>query len=595
MTNINIEQIYINIMEIWQNYKKYKEYIPEYKQWSAQQDLQQAKREEYLKQHPDKVNQEDIRRGQILLHAIDVMDEYSQSNAEDMEVATEMASGQVVSLAQLAGMGLGTAALAMPKVKNWLNNFSVKNPKLGMLTMMLPTFIGLIVGSVAAFPAIIWATKMQVGASRAGRFEAMRKDLKNPAVFALLNHEQLAKTKELAKDIELEDKDKQRLEKMKSLNMNPLEPLKTLKNFVTGRKEYEAQRKAFNEELNENEKLFNTSLSEEQIQKAKRDQQLLAKLVNKIDIASQDYAENVELATNTLTTLGFAGGAATGWIANKLLKLCKVNPMTKFAKVFPWAVGILVTGSAAIFAAKVQKQASRIGRFKVRQEFLNNPNSLVYVDDEKAAEIKDVKIPEKPKKPGFFKFLAQVWKDYKEYTNYRKTTGAENLKFQKAIEKIDLSEEQLQEAKTLQMNTFKTFNKVDDKSQEYSESVEAVGEVAKQGIAFISGLTSMGVMLWQTMRMLNGKVSKNNALISIIGSTLAVTAVPVLAIVGLDAYVTKEQKKASRVANMLALKDLEDYRHYADFSTPVKNNEQKSEQAKLQDVKQSSNLLSRFK
>lgn len=93
MTNINIEQIYINIMEIWQNYKKYKEYIPEYKQWSAQQDLQQAKREEYLKQHPDKVNQEDIRRGQILLHAIDVMDEYSQSNAEDMEVATEMASG----------------------------------------------------------------------------------------------------------------------------------------------------------------------------------------------------------------------------------------------------------------------------------------------------------------------------------------------------------------------------------------------------------------------------------------------------------------------------------------------------------------------
>ena len=34
----------------------------------------------------------------------------------------------------------------------------------------------------------------------------------------------------------------------------------------------------------------------------------------------------------------------------------------------------------------------------------------------------------------------------------------------------------------------------------------------------------------------------------------------------LNAYVTKEQKNASRVADMLALKDLEDIRHFADYS-----------------------------
>jgi hypothetical protein len=34
----------------------------------------------------------------------------------------------------------------------------------------------------------------------------------------------------------------------------------------------------------------------------------------------------------------------------------------------------------------------------------------------------------------------------------------------------------------------------------------------------------------------------------------------------IDIYTTKAQKKASRVADMLAIKELEDYRNYADYS-----------------------------
>ena len=36
--------------------------------------------------------------------------------------------------------------------------------------------------------------------------------------------------------------------------------------------------------------------------------------------------------------------------------------------------------------------------------------------------------------------------------------------------------------------------------------------------------------------------------------------------IGINAYITKEQKKASRVANMLAINEMQDYRNFADYS-----------------------------
>ena len=34
----------------------------------------------------------------------------------------------------------------------------------------------------------------------------------------------------------------------------------------------------------------------------------------------------------------------------------------------------------------------------------------------------------------------------------------------------------------------------------------------------------------------------------------------------LNAFITKEQKKASRVADMLAIKEMDDYRNFADYN-----------------------------
>ena len=109
-------------MDVYQNYKKYREYVPEYGQWKEQRNLQEAKRLEYIKRNPDLINKDDLQRSKALLHAIDVMDEYSQKNAEDMEVATEMAASQAISFVNYVGIGVGALTMAIPIVRKGLES-----------------------------------------------------------------------------------------------------------------------------------------------------------------------------------------------------------------------------------------------------------------------------------------------------------------------------------------------------------------------------------------------------------------------------------------------------------------------------------------
>lgn len=554
-------------MDIKNSYNNYKKYLPDYESWRDVQDLNAQKRIEYLKRNPDKINSADIERGKSLLHAIDVMDEYSQNNAEDMEVATEFATGQVVGLATTIGMFAGLPLRNLKIFKNLAAKISKNNLMINALTGMIPSVVGMIVGTAASFPAIVWATKAQVSASRKGRFEAMRKDLRNPALFAELTPEQVKQAENDAKNIKIDEKEKNRFLKKQGMGVNPLDSFRTLKKYFSKDGEYSKQKAEFDAKLKESEKHYNKPLTDVQIKNAKRDQQILSDMVRKIDIASQDYAENTELVTNTLTVLSLGTGGLVGWASNKLLKLMKVKGGMA-AKAIPWTVGAAIPLVMSIYAAKVQKHASRIGRFKVKQEMLNNPASLVYVDDKETAKMTDVKLPERAKKPNMFKFFVQLIKDNKKYQQYRKTKGIEELKFNKAVEKLKLSPEQLKDAKALQMNVFKTFNKVDEKSQAYSESVEAMGEISKQGVAMFGSFAAMGLSVSSMMKMLEHpeKIKGTSSIIKTAAKFMAPFALVLLPVIAIDVYTTKAQKKASRVADMLALKELEDYRHYADYS-----------------------------
>lgn len=556
------------VMDIMNTYKAYRQFIPEYVTWRDEQDLKNAKKLEYLKQHPENLKEEDIQRGKRILYAIDIMDEYSQSNAEDTEVATQMASGQVVGLATMAGVVLGGPILFMKSFQNMLEKVSKKNKALGLFLGAAPTVLGMLLGTIASFPAIVLSTKAKVGASRRGRFESMDKDLKNPAIFAVLTPEQQKQVDEISKDIVLEDKDKKRIDKKKGMNLNPLESFKTLKTLYSGNDEYKKAKLEFDKILNTDESKFDVKLTEKQIADAKRDQQILSNMVRKIDIASQDYAENVELATNTIVTMALGTGGLVGWVANKIMKSLKVQGGV-FAKFIPWAVGLTIPLVMGGYAAKIQKQASRIARFKVKQELQNNPAEFVYINDKDLEDVQGVKLPQKTKKPNVFKFFVQLIKDNKKYQNYVKTESVEQLKRHKAIEKIELSEEQMIQAKNLQKNLFKTFNKVDEKSQTYSESVEAMGQLVMQGASTAGSLLAMGISYSMLGKMMSNPKFTDSSVMKVVTKAMLPFVFFMLPLILIDIFTTKAQKKASRVADMLALKELEDYRHYVDYSQIV--------------------------
>ena len=174
-------------MSMFGDYKSYKLYAPAYPEWKNKRDLMEAKRLAYIEKHPEIVNKDDIQRGKILLRAIDIMDEHSQKKAENMEAATEPIITLGLEFAGFIGLGIGYLLGSIKPIGRFFARFVPKGNKYKRwIGKGIPAAIGFLAGAVAAFPLMAWGAKAEVSASRKGRFEAMRNELKNTNGFAVL-------------------------------------------------------------------------------------------------------------------------------------------------------------------------------------------------------------------------------------------------------------------------------------------------------------------------------------------------------------------------------------------------------------------------
>ena len=529
------------------DYKLYKQYEPAYKDWRKERSIKDAKRLEYLKQNPSAINQDDIKKGRALVRAIDIMDEYSQKYAQNMEMANSFAVGTVMELTMIGGIALGLLLGRMPIVKNFLSKFIKAGKNEDTVNTIFLMAIGGALSTIAALPLYSRTAKAEIEASRKGRFEAMQKNLVNPNVFAVLSDEQIEQAKNLTKNIQLEEDTKSGFSKI-------FGKMNTAKKVLWNSKEYKKQRAEFEMMLQDKADNVNKPISAKDAEDAKKDQQLLTKLVDKIDIASQDYAENAELSAGILTSVFLAGGILVDFIVKKLTELFKIKFANKISAVTRILSALSVVG-ASIFGSSIAKEASRVGRYKAKQEFLNNPASFAYVDDEKINTISDVKINTE-EKSNWFKFLKTAYKDKKEYDNYKKTKAKNDERFYKAVEKLKLTPEQIKDAKRLQTNTFMTFNKIDQESQKFSENIEALGLTAEQPVSIICSLFAMAFGMPIAMK--PAKTSLERA--ANMSKYMGIIFLSLLPVMFLNYFVTKEQKKASRVADMMAINEMQDYR-----------------------------------
>lgn len=174
------------------------------------------------------------------------------------------------------------------------------------------------------------------------------------------------------------------------------------------------------------------------------------------------------------------------------------------------AFGFVLTGIAgAIIGLKLQKSAARAGRFTAKRELEKNPENFIGYTKDDYEEVQDVKTTDK--KPNKFKeyalFLPNVMKQYWAYDKYKKNEYKEKQALKDLLKKQDITPEQLREAKNLQRKLFNTFEKVDDNSQVYSESMEAATEIAQPFIQYAGMALGVSPVIYTLVQVARGKIT----------------------------------------------------------------------------------------
>lgn len=191
----------------------------------------------------------------------------------------------------------------------------------------------------------------------------------------------------------------------------------------------------------------------------------------------------------------FAAGMSHKWFNSKIIGI----------------IGALVsTIPASLIALKLQKSSARAGRYTAKRELEQDPRNFIGYTEEDFNEVKDVKgkkqsFGEKVKEYALF--IPTVLKQYYAYDKYKRTEFKEHQLLMDELKKSEVSEEQLRDAKNLQRKLFNTFEKVDDNSQTYSESMEAAIEILQPFALSAGVITMISPLIYIGIQTARGKIT----------------------------------------------------------------------------------------
>ena len=196
----------------------------------------------------------------------------------------------------------------------------------------------------------------------------------------------------------------------------------------------------------------------------------------------------------------FAAGMSHRWGNSKIIGL----------------IGALVSSiPAALIALKLQKSSARAGRYTAKRELEKDPRNFIGYTEEDLQEVKDVKGKKETfgqKLKEYAMFVPTVLKQYYAYEKYKLTEFKEHQLLLEQLQKSEVSEEQLNDAKNLQRKLFNTFEKVDDNSQIYSESMEAATEILQPFALSAGMLVMISPVLIAAIQIGRGKITAASAI-----------------------------------------------------------------------------------
>ncbi len=211
--------------------------------------------------------------------------------------------------------------------------------------------------------------------------------------------------------------------------------------------------------------------------------------------ALKNFRKFFEKAHSALDTNNSSSKSALGEVCASIKSLSSIAMTTKAARnTLVGFLGATITGTVGAFIGlKLQKSAARAGRYKAKRELQeNNTNFIGYTKEDfnTVSNIKSEKKSIRQKLKEYLIFIPRVLKDYSDYEKYKKNEADYNKALLAELTKLEVSDKQLQEARELQRKLFTTFESVDDKSQEYSEAIEAVTEMSQPLLPYIGILVA---------------------------------------------------------------------------------------------------------
>ena len=538
------------INQITQTYKN------EYSTWRETKDMNSAKRQEYLRRNPDKINDYDLQRAKILLNSVDMMDKSTSSKTEDADTVFDSLTSFGLGYAAVGGTALGLLISKLGFVKKGIEKITAKNPKSKNIVSMGITALSGVLGILGAYPAYSFLSKIESKIYRKRKFETIEKELNDPKIFAVLDENQKKVFEKNLAEIEAQ-------ERKNSFTKEVKKDLKSIKQLTQEAIFYEKKQKEFAKKYERDISLQENELSEKEIKDAKKDRVLLLVMLREINTNAQSYTEKMQSITDNLITLSFALGSLFTLGYERIAKSLKLKSSS-----LPAGMGLFMLMGSTFFASWAQKRAGLVGRFKAKQDLMQNPEQLIYVSSKKTSTINDEDIEINTKqKSNSLKFLKEFFKNNKEYNEWKKTKGLSGKDISKAIENIELSPEQIQDGKRLQRNLFKTLYKVDKNTRNYSSQIDLMAESTKFPVALLFG--SIG-SVWGMKHLAKLRsavkpqdVFKQSA--KYIG-TISLFTLPSLIV---NSYFAKAQKMGARISDMMTMKELEDYRFFADYSKYV--------------------------
>jgi len=376
----------------------------------------------------------------------------------------------------------------LKKVKGLKGNV-LKNIAIPALVAFGVGIAGQIIGTIA-----------QIKASRIARFQA-REDIGDTRNFVEYTDAQKAEAKKIAEGIKVPDEKKS----------GSIKDIISLKNDYSRYQQHSA----------EMDNIHLQDIPEEDPEKAYKKQKIINNAIKKINNQAEDYSENMETAASVILGSSVLGGLAFGKLADFIIKKFDKTPnieeaenaaenagkeigkeaekvipkknvgkqILHFAKKNPTVVGtILSTIIGGIIATKMQKEASRAGRYEAKKELEEHPENFIYADKLELSKTGETGTVKKEGVLDVFKFVPKSIRTIMEYDKYKKTTLKQKKAYQEALKRVQVSDAQMQKADALKLRLYKSFDVIDDHSEEYSEKMEAAGEIGKNIIGTLQSL-----------------------------------------------------------------------------------------------------------